>query len=466
MANQFVSDAKIATLMQSGLLEKLFNVNLRNELNWRSLYTPKYWADRAVDIVRTKRGTMAGNATPLAAGVDPSDGTYEFEQWPASIAFYGDSIPTDLVTSGLTLAELLPESLEALARSFARTMNTISRYPVVNAALAGQTTTSTAATGQTKAVASINGFCFAKDSANKYSPVSAANTLKVWVYHGAAWAAKTCTGVVPATPGYVTGPGDLTFSDAGFATIAGDLVVADTASARVIAGGGLSVDTIGATDFISAVTVKKAVARLKYLGVPTFDNGSYKLVISPNNNVNLLNDTQILLAMRGQGLDPRDLANPNVTAALNKVFGCTVVEDAYADPATFNVIAKDYLDCPTVNAGGTPLAVAYVVGKGGLVEDWREPVQGVPPSGYNGTVGEFGKWKENSSGVETMTDRARLILRAPLDKEQRVVSSAWGYMGGYNVATDFTAEIAAGPLAALTGSNSAYKRYVAIVSAQ
>jgi len=463
----FTSDAKVASLLQEGLLEHYFGANLRNPMNWRGLYTPKQWMDRATQIMRTKRGSIAAKALPLPFSTDPSDATFELEQWPVDIKHFANTIPTDLLESGLTLAELVPQVIEGLARSFSLSANVLARYPAMNAALAGQTTTSTADTSMVKVVASINGFCFARDAGNRLSPVSSLNTLKVWVYSSATWTSHTLISAVPTTPGLVTGPGTLTFTGGNFTTVNADLIVADTASYRVISSGGLGIDSITAGDVIADVEIKTAVARLRQMGVPTFADGLYKLILSPSDMAQLLGSSPIQLMLRGRGLNANDMSNPEVSAQIYNVLGCRLIEDAYADPSTYpaSVAAGDYLDAPKLNASNVPLSTALVVGNGGLTEDWKDAMATMNPAGYNGSVGDFGKWAVNDQGVETNTDRCRLILRAPIDKVQQVIQATWSYVGGYSVATDFTSEIAGGPLVALTGSNSAYKTIVPIIHA-
>jgi hypothetical protein len=476
MANPFTSDPATSALLQSGLLEPLFRGNLRVDLNLRALYAPTLLTmreSRAVQIIRSRRGTVAGTGEILAFGADPGDATVGVEQWPVNVAHYGKALPIDMIESGLALADLVPEYLEALAHGAGKFQQIQARFPLFNTAVAGQTTTDTAATGTTKHLASCNGFAFSRAANGQYAPVGGGNTLKVWVLHGGTWSAQTVTAVVLDTPIALSdpfrqiGPGTITLDSC--TTSAGDLIVADTASYRVIAGGGLGIDSIGGTDALSGVTVKQAVARLRLAGAQTFPEGGYRCILNPDGQSMLLNDNQVLLALRGQGLDKDDLMNPNVSAKLVAAFGCTFVEDAYADLAAYpslGVAGNDYVDVPTVNAGGVALSTAFVVGAGNLSECWKDPYTQNNPAGFNGTVGEFGGWAEQGDGITTNVDRIRLILRAPLDKMQRAMSSAWSWFGAYDVGTDFTSESQIGPLAVLTNSNSAYKRVCSIFYAR
>jgi hypothetical protein len=479
MANPFTSDAATSALLQSGLLEPLFRSNLRVDLNLRSLYTPELLTlreSRAIQIIRSRRGTVPGVGEVLAFGSDPTDTAYGVEQWPVNVAHFGKPLPLDLIESGLALADLLPENLEALAHGAGKFQQIQARFPLFNTAVAGQTTTDTTGTVTSVHLRDCNGFCFSRGANGQLAPVSAANTTKVWILHGGSWTSVACTGVVLDSPITLSdafrqiGPGVITIPAT--AVTSGDLIVADSASMRVISGGGMSIDTITSADYLTGVTIKQAVARLRLAGARVFPEGGFRCILSPDAMVQLTNDNQVLLALRGTGLDPRDQSNPNVTAKMVSAFGCAFIEDAYADLDAYpslGVSGNDYVSVPQFNAGGVPLSTAFVCGSGNMTECWKDPYTQNNPAGFNGTVGEFGGWAETGDGITTNVDRIRLILRSPIDKMQRTLSSAWSWFGSYDIGTDFTSESQIGPMpgvSALAGSNSAFKRCVPIFSAR
>ena len=81
--------------------------------------------------------------------------------------------------------------------------------------------------------------------------------------------------------------------------------------------------------------------------------------------------------------------------------------------------------------GSVKLSHALIVGDEAGLEYWDEPIQ-PSEAGMNGRVG---KWDVTVNAAKVMVDSVQLILRAPIDRMQRVISTSWAYFGDHVVGT-------------------------------
>jgi hypothetical protein len=89
-----------------------------------------------------------------------------------------------------------------------------------------------------------------------------------------------------------------------------------------------------------------------------------------------------------------------------------------------------------VNGTGVQIGMAVVTGKGAVYEKYLDESAFVTQAGTTGKIGEF---SITNNGMQIMTERIRLILRAPLDALQQVVTSSWSITTSFPIPTDLTA---------------------------
>jgi hypothetical protein len=77
-----------------------------------------------------------------------------------------------------------------------------------------------------------------------------------------------------------------------------------------------------------------------------------------------------------------------------------------------------------------------VTGKGALYERYLDESDFVTEAGITGKTGNF---DVVNNGIKILTERIRLILRAPLDRLQQVTSSTWSITTCFPVPSDVTA---------------------------
>jgi hypothetical protein len=89
-----------------------------------------------------------------------------------------------------------------------------------------------------------------------------------------------------------------------------------------------------------------------------------------------------------------------------------------------------------VNGAGVPIGRVLITGKGSVYERYLDESAYVTEAGTLGKIGEF---SISNSGLQILTERIRLILRAPQDKLQQVVTTSWSITTCFPTPSDITA---------------------------
>ncbi len=88
------------------------------------------------------------------------------------------------------------------------------------------------------------------------------------------------------------------------------------------------------------------------------------------------------------------------------------------------------------NGAGVAIGRVLITGKGSIYERYLDEGQYVTEAGTTGKMGDF---DVVNNGVSILTERIRLILRAPLDRLQQLVSASWSISTSFPVPSDITA---------------------------
>jgi len=98
------------------------------------------------------------------------------------------------------------------------------------------------------------------------------------------------------------------------------------------------------------------------------------------------------------------------------------------DPTTGNTHGFE-----TTNGASVTLHRPLFTGQGWIEEKYLDESRYISEAGVMGKIGEFAV---TNGGVQVMTERIRLILRAPQDRLQQMTSSAWSFSGDWGLPTD------------------------------
>lgn len=454
---------EIRALVQENLLERAFHDALFPRLLFRAEAAPQLWPNNVGDtMVFTGTGLISPKARPLTPGSDPLPSTYQAEQWEATLQQYADSIDTHMPTSIAAIANLFLRNAQQLGLAAGQTMNRIVRDRIGNAAGSGHTVfDGTAGAATTQRVKRLNGFTRARrpdlpaGSPVRFTTVSVNNPLPVLL--GAALVANTVVGFTPDNPGDELGPGTLTFSVA-VAAVDRDPVLSVDRTSSVYVGGGNRTDDISAADIMNLAALRTAVSRFWQQNVPEMPDGRFHAHMDPTAQNQIFSDPEFQRLLTslpdyymykqfaiGELLNTvvfRNSENPQVDTVIGGTTGVFTLDDPFApelwsngDPAT-----------------GTKIHRTLLLAQSAIFEYYQDLGALITEAGVTGKVGQP---TINNNGIEVMTERIQLIIRAPLNRLQDMVSTSWKFIGDWPVRTDAT-----------TGDAARYKRVQQILTGE
>lgn len=412
--------AALRATMAKGFLEAVFHQALRPEFTYPALADSEPWQGKVGDKKTfTRSGLITPSETPITPGNDASTGTYNIEQWSVEMGEYGLAVDTNMLASAMQMASQYVQDVKTLGTHAGQSLNRVARSRLMNAYAGGRTwCTANDADDTTIAVASVAGFTHVTVN-GVLTPVSATNPLTVAI----AGVANTVTAVNAEALTLTLGTSR--------ADTKGDAVVAANAPVSVRPTGSTAYD-LSASNTATLSLFRSAVARLRKMSVPTID-GAFTAFVDHDTVTQLYADNSVggfLTALTGA-----------VESPVWKSQAIGRIADIDFVPTT---------EAPTVAAGSTGAVTVHrplVVGAGALIS---APFDGLDTL-LTGT-GVEGNPNISMVNVAPAVDVA-LIVRPPADRLQRIVSTAWQWVGDFGVPTDL---YASGADAAL------YKRAVLI----
>jgi len=445
---------QLATIIQDNTLERIFKDSLFPRLLYRMEVQADKWAANIGERMSfTKAGRLTVNTTPLTPGSDPTPSAYQFEQWVAEAAQYGNTLDTHMPTSAVALAPKVVKDAQQLGLNAGETLNILVRDRLFRAYLGGNTVTFAAASlGDTQIqVASLNGFT---ESLLNGVPVAVNSGAPINVTFGGVSppAANTVIAATPNDPNVPFGPGVLTLGAALSANLGARVAVwAGTRSNIIRVGNGESVDAITGTNIMTLQTIINAVAALRSNNVPPHPSGYYHCHLNTSAMSQLYQDAawQTLHTALPDSVPYKDL----VIGTMAKCYHYENTESpnssnsgTLTSSGAGSSFVSSNIGGELINNTGIEIARCIITGAGSIYEKY------IDESAYMseaGTTGKIGKFSVTNNGVQIMTERIRYIMRAPLDRLQQTVAQTWSWSGDFPVPSDV-----------LTGSSARYKRAI------
>lgn len=456
-------DPTIRALVQEGALERAFHDALFPRQLYRSEAGAVLFPGNVGDsMIFTGSGLIPPKPRPMVPGTDPTPSTYSKEQWEATIQQYADAIDTHMPSSVVAIANLFLRDSMQLGLSAGQTLNRIVRNRLFAAALSGHTVCnggdSLSGTSESAfPVMRLNGFTKARrpdlaaGSPVRYQTVSASNPLPIRIVHSGGTLAANVVGFTPATSGDETGPGTLsiTYASGSYTVADRAAVYSDDRTHVVRVGGGTSVDALATGENIELQHIRSAVARMRLQNVPSQPDGTYHCHIDPMGEAQLFGDAEfqrLLTSLPDSGY--------YADFAIGRLLGTTFYrnsESPLAETVGDGTGTWD-LDDPfageLTNGAGLTVRRAVFIGAGAIYEYYQDLGALLTEAGVTGKVGQF---SITNNGIQVVTDRIQLIIRAPLDRLQQNVSTAYKFVGDWPVRTDVT-----------SGDAARYKRMCAV----
>jgi len=458
-----VQSPQVRAIVQQNALERAFHDALFPRMLYRGEATPQACPAGIGDtFVFTAPGLIIPDMTPLVPGHDPDVATYQVEQWSAQLQKYGKAIDTDMPTSMVAIANMFLRNSHQLGLHAAQTMNRKVRNVMYNAALSGWTVSDGAPqSGTSLRVKRLNGFTRNRSAAGsvvRFDQVSPTNKLAITVFDNGSAHDCGVLGYVADTAGDEVGPGVLLL-DAAMTSVADrSYVVSIDRAPLVRVDGGMSVDDLTTGSSIPTLAdIRTAVAYVFDNNVPAHPDGRYHMHLDAVSQSKIFSDYEFTRLMT---------ALPDYYAekqfALGELLGCVFFRNSESPTASTVVggltATYDSRDpfagelwtggAPGVTWKGSRVHRMLLTGQGAIMEYYSDLENLLTEAGITGKVAEP---KITNNGIEVFVDRIQLIIRAPLNIHQDIVTTSWKFIGDWPARTD-----------AAVGGPERYKRLVAI----
>jgi hypothetical protein len=436
----------IQELNQQGAIERAFHDALFPNLAFRAEAMAEEWpANTGQEIFQSRPGLIPPKTTPLVPGQDPVPSVVPYEQWKAVLAQFGDAVDTHMPTAITSNANLFLRNIQQLGLGAGQSINRVARNQLFQSYLSGNTLTNAAVSAAATAihVASVNGFTDVIVPGVNVAPkpVSPSTPLAAVIGISPTFETVQIVGFVLDNPADPVGPGTLLLAAGlvnGYATRSS--VKSVNAPRIVRSGGGATVDAIGPSDTLLLQDCINAVALLRRANILPHEDGYYHAHISPLANAQVFADpvfqhlntalpegvmysqgfighiSGVMFFMNTEAPDPTNTGTRVLTGT--------------------NAFYSPDIGAETTNDSGVDIGRVIVTGKGALYERYLDESQYVTEAG---TVGKIGEFDVVNNGITILTERIRLVIRAPLDRLQQVVSSAWSISTSFPVPSDITA---------------------------
>jgi hypothetical protein len=431
-------------LKQENLLERAFHDGLFPNLAFRAEALAEEWpANSGTEVFQTRPGLLAPVVTAIAPGQDPQPQAVPYEQWGLSIGQYTGAIDTHMPTSVTAAADLFLRNIHQLGLQAGQSINRIARNNLYTPYASGNTVLIAAATAGdfTIRVASLNGFTDVVIPGTNARPLPVSQTSPLTVRLGTGAVTATVIGFTPDQITDPTGPGTLLLSAALAGNLANRSPVRSVYAPTVVrSAAGLSVDAITAGDILTLQQCINATAVLRQSNVQPHEDGFYHVHISPMANAQVFADP--VFQRLNQSLPEHVIYKEGFIGTISGLMffmnnEVPIFSNSGTRTATgVNAAYSPEIGAETTNELGVNIGRVIVTGKGCLYERYLNEGGYVTEAGTMGKIGEFDIVNNN---VAVLTERIRLILRAPMDRLQQMVSAAWSISTGFGAPSDITA---------------------------
>ncbi len=435
----------LTAAIQDRTLQRVFRDALYPRLLYRAEAVAELWpVNLGANQTFTRTGLIRPTTKPLAAGVDPTPQSYAIEQWEATATQWGASIDTHMPTSYVTLASQYLRNMHQLGLHSGQSINRVVRDKLFNAYTAGNTVCNgTYGGGTALPVKNLNGFTSQLYN-GRPAVVSSTNPLPITIpaisYSG------NVIGYTPTVSGDILHGGTLTLDVACGAVTDRDAVLATNRSTLTYSGGATTnptIDVLTLADQFKLSDVRSTVANMRFNNVPEHEDGTFHVHLDPVSESQIFSDNEF--QRLNQSLPDYIHYRRFAVASL---LGCTFYRNSEA-PTSGTVDDNTNYGWTTgfelSNAAGYAVHRPIFTGQGAIEEKYLDESRYISEAGITGKIGEFAVV---NGGMQVMTERIRLILRAPLDRLQQVTGAAWSISGDWCLPTDVTS----------TTTNAAFKR--------
>jgi len=435
----------VVNLIQQGMLQRAFHEGLYPNLGFRAEALMEEWpAGSGEEHFMTREGIIAPVTKPIVPGTDPLPSETPYEQWTAKLEQFANAKDVNIPTAAVAASNLFLAGIKQMGLNAGQSINRVARNRLFKAYLSGNSVTTAAllAGATTIPVAALNGFRDVITSITiRPMPVSPSTPLAATIGVGGTSEVVSIIAFNPNNAADPDGPGTLTLAAGlvnGYATRAP--FVSAYAPKVIRSSGGASIDSIGPSDTLNLQQVINAVAALRDANVPPHEDGFFHAHISGAANAQFYQDP--VFQRLNQSLPEHYIYKEGFVGTIAGVMFFMNTESptknnsgTTTSTALQGVYSED-LGAETVNGAGVKIGRVIITGKGCMYEKCMDENQFITEAGVNGKIGEF---NVTNNGMQVLTEKIRLILRAPMDRLQQKVGIAWSISTSFAAPSDITA---------------------------
>lgn len=443
-------NAGVVNAIQDRTLQRTFRDPLYPRLLYRMEAVAELWpVNLGANQTFTRAGLIQPSTRPNSGGNEPPLVGYSIEQWEATAQPWNATIDTDMPTSYVSLASQYLRNMHQLGLHAGQSLNRVVRDKLFNCYVAGNTVVVAAgyAGGTALPVQNLAGFT-KKLYQGRPAAVSATNPLPITIKIGGTWYTRNVVGFTSNIAGDEIHSGVLTLDVAVAACTGREPVLASNRSQIIYSGGGTRVDDVGSVDQFRMADIRAAVAQLQYDNVAPHEDGTYHCHLDPISQSQIFGDNEF---QRLNQSIPDYIHYRRF--ALASLLGCTFYRNSEA-PTSATVNEDPAVGFTTAfeltNPDGVQIHRPIFTGQGAIEEKYLDESRYISEAGVQGKIGEF---SVTNGGMQILTERIRLVLRAPMDRLQQKTSASWSFSGDWAIPTDATA----------LSSAATYKRCAVVV---
>lgn len=441
--------SNLDNIIQSGFLERRFEDNLQASLGYRDLAERIVFPNNVGETVtRTRPGLLAPVTTPMnpATVTNLDDGLspqyWSVEQFTLAINEYAATLDLNILTQKVGIADQFLKNASRLGEQAFRSLDLLNQANLFNAYMGGNTrvTATLGAPATTIAADDIRGFQYAIPTSGDNSgkpniPVSGSNTMPVQVDDNIYTLVGATADVTNTSTAFGGISGTLTFSTNVSVNdgTAGNAVISAYAPTIVRPNNRLTTALLQSSDILSLNQLGDAVTILRNNNVPTFENGYYRLVMSPASWNQLRRDPEYQLLFRGTEFRSTEYRNYIPAGA---ILDCDIVISNMAPQQTLGLIKVQR---------------PVLCGRECLIEGEFEGMTEIMSQKYG----------SNDLYETHMANGVAMVTRGQLDRLKQIIAQSWFFVGGWCAPTDQTINSTVMP----TATAAYYKRAVIIETA-
>ena len=445
MANFETLPTQLASMIQTGMLEREFEEGLDSVLAYRRLALLETVPNRVGEtLTRTRTGRKIPVTQPLNPalntgldnGLTPSDAS--LEQYMFSMLQYGDSADVDLLSDLVTIANNLIRVSRNNGVQAAQSLERIARKKLFSAYLGGNSRVRTdlgAGSTTTCFVDDIRGFQQVLVNGTP-TAVSATNpiTVQETSISGGVTQTLTVTGVAASATNLSTVPdgisGSFTFVTATL-PVNGDALIASNAPAIIRPNSHYTTAQMSGQDLLTLGYLLDGQTVLRNNGVPPMPDGTFHVLLDNQSERQLWADQDFKIFFAG-----RKDSSEYKSGQIYSLLGLTII------PTTESYVQS-------VSTGATGASAVTTVIRRVLIAGAEALIQG----NFEGLENWLARQGVNAIADVVLVNAIAHVFRPPLDRLQQFMSLSWMWVGDFAAPTDLTATTSIIP----TASNALFK---------